>query len=91
MWSECLMGPLVHGQMCACGCLTKAGFRTELCSTRLAWGMCANSGGPCLVFLFIRMFVLPAVCIELGISSEEMAGACPVRGRLKLKRWEVDH
>lgn len=74
MRGECLMGSLLHGQACAWGCLTKAGFRTELCSTRLAWGVCANSGGPCLVFLFIRMFVLPAVCIELGISSEEMSG-----------------
>lgn len=36
--------------------------------------------GQCLVYLLIQMFVLSAVCIELGIgiSSKEMAGVCPV-------------
>lgn len=77
MRAECFMGLALQGQLCAWGCLSKAGFRTEIYSSRLAWGVLIL-WGPSLVYLFIQMFVLPAVCIELGIgiSSDEMVGIC---------------
>lgn len=78
--------------MCTWGCLTKGGFRTELFQqvgiglcVLILWGLC--------LYLSIQMFVLLAVCIELGIGigNEKMAGVCPVIRQTKAQEMEVDH
>lgn len=60
MWGEHHMGPALQGQVCAWGCLTKAWFGAELCSSGLGEG-CSFCGGHalftyscrCLFFLLL--------------------------------------